>query len=103
MIQKKIIAGVVAGLLVAAGIFLIYSHSGHSLSDSRESLLRALPPDASAVIYADVAELRQSAILKNLSQLGAESTIDPEYKQFVAETGFDYEKDLDRVGIAIQN
>src|SRR5262249_13959369 len=63
----------------------------------------ALPVDASAVIYADFAELRQGEILKSISSWSAAATTDADYKQFVNETGFDYEKDLDRVGIAIQN
>ncbi len=100
---EKLIAAVAVAVVLLAGIYFAYALWFASNANSRESLLRALPPDATAVIYVDVAELRQGAILKNLAGLGASATVDPEYKQFVSETGFDYEKDLDRVGIAIQN
>jgi len=106
MSRKKWIAGITAGAVVGLGIYFGYAHfaaTGHS----RASLLRALPADASAVIYVDIEEFRRAAILKAVTTLGASATgnvtTDPEYKQFVSETGFDYEKDLDRVGIAVTN
>jgi hypothetical protein len=102
MNRKKLIAVVV---LCAASASVIYFASARwygSRGDSRESLLRSLPPDATAAVYVDVAELRQGAILKNLAGLGANAAVDQDYKQFVNETGFDYERDLDRVGVVIQ-
>jgi hypothetical protein len=103
MNRRKLIAVVMVCAVFPGGIYFAYQRWFTLRNDSRESLLHSLPPDASAVIYVDVAELRQEAILKNLASLTAQATVDPEYKQFVSETGFDYEKDLDRVGIAIQN
>jgi hypothetical protein len=101
MNRKKLIAAATACALFAGGIYFAYQRWFALRSDSRESLLHSLPPDASAVIYLDIAELRQATILKNLVGLGASVMVDQDYKQFVGETGFDYEKDLDRVGIAI--
>ncbi|SRR6266436_1268824 len=106
MSRKKWIAGIAVGVVVAAGAYFGYAHFA-ATGDSRESLLRALPADASAVIYVDIEEFRRAAILKAVTTLGASATgnatTDPEYKQFVSETGFDYEKDLDRAGIAVTN
>lgn len=103
MDRKKLITAAVLCAAFAGAIYFAYARWFGSRGDSRASLLRSLPPDASVVIYVDVAELRQGAILKNLAGLGANATVDQDYKQFVSETGFDYEKDLDRVGFAIQN
>jgi hypothetical protein len=100
---KKLIAVAVLAVVILGGICFAYSRWFSSNGTPRESLLRLLPPDASAVIYVDLAELRQTPILKNLAGLGTGVTVDPEYKQFVGETGFEYEKDLERVGIGIQN
>ncbi|HLK04298.1 MAG TPA: hypothetical protein VKT53_07640 [Candidatus Acidoferrum sp.] len=98
---KKLIAGIV--VLVALGAAYVgYAHWKQRHSDSRESLLNALPTNASAIVYVDVAELRSSALLQNAATWTASATSEPEYKQFVAETGFDYAKDLDRVGIAVR-
>src|SRR6266478_5843473 len=106
MSRNKWIAGAAAGLILAAGGYLAYAHFA-AAGNSREALLRALPPDATAVIYVDIEEFRRAAILKAVTTFGASATgnatTDPEYKQFVSETGFDYEKDLDRAGIAVTN
>src|SRR5258708_2914998 len=106
MSRKKWIAGIVAGIVVSAGAYFGYARFA-AKENPRESLLRALPADASAVIYVDIEEFRRAAILKAVTTLGASATgnatADPEYKQFVSETGFDYEKDLDRVGITVTN
>jgi len=106
MSRKKWITGIAAGAVVGLGAYFGYAHLA-ATGNSRESLLRALPTDASAVIYVDIEEFRRAAILKAVTTLGASATgnatTDPEYRQFVNETGFDYEKDLDRVGIAMTN
>jgi hypothetical protein len=100
---KKQIVGIIAAAVIGAGFYFAYAHWIGPKGNSRESLLRALPADATAVIYVDIAELRQGPMLKNVSAWSAGVTIDPEYKQFVKETGFGYERDLNRVGIALQS
>ena len=106
MSRKRWIAGIAVGVVVAMGGYFGYAHFA-ATGNSRNSLLRALPADAAAVIYVDIEEFRRAAILKAVKTLGASATgnatTDPEYKQFVSETAFDYEKDLDRVGIAVTN
>src|ERR1051325_8300649 len=101
--RKKLVTVVVLLAALGAGIYFVYERWVRSHGDERDGLLRAMPADATAVIYADVAELRQGEILKSISNWGASAVTDPEYKQFVSETGFDYEKNLDRVGIAVEN
>jgi hypothetical protein len=102
MTGKKRIAGILSAAVAAAAIYFCCARWAGSRGSARENLLRALPADASAVIYLDLAQLREAEILKNISPWSAGATADPDYKQFVSETGFDYEKDLDRVGIALQ-
>ena len=103
MQRKKLISGIIAAAVIAGGAYFAYAHWIGAKGNSRESLLHALPADATAVIYMDIAESRQGPMLKNISGWSADATTDPEYKQFVRETGFDYEKDLNRVGIVVQN
>ena len=102
MSWKKLAAGILLSAALAVGIYFAYSRWFPSGGDSRESLLRSLPSDATAVIYADVAELRRDELLSNLGSLSSKVATDADYKQFVAETGFNYEKDLDRVAIAVE-
>ena len=103
MSRKKLAAAILLSATLAAGIYFAYSRWFTSGGDSRESLLRSLPADATAVIYADVAELRRDELLGNLGSLSSKVATDADYKQFVAETGFNYERNLDRVAIAGEN
>ena len=103
MSRKKLAAGILLSAALATGIYLAYSRWFASGEDSRESLLRSLPVDATTVIYADFAELRRGELLSNLGSLSSKVEADTDYKQFVVETGFNYEKDLDRVAITVEN
>lgn len=103
MTGKRVIAGAISAVVLAAGIYFVYARWAGSPEASRENLLGALPSDASAVVYADLTELRQGEILKSISSWSAAAATDADYKQFVDETGFDYEKDLDQVGVAVKN
>lgn len=63
-------------------------------------LLSQLPPDAPVVVYADVAELGKSPFIQQLEAWAPSTVEDPDYLQFVQQTGFDYGRDLDHVAIA---
>lgn len=99
----KLAVWIVAAVIICAGIYSVHTLWFNTKENSRESLLHALPADANTVIFLDVAELRQGAVLRNLAELSSGVTTDADYKQFVNETGFNYEKDLDRVGIAVEH
>lgn len=64
-------------------------------------LVGQLPPGASAIVYADLTQLRASAFAKELAALAASSDQDPQYTAFVHATGFDYSRDLDRTAVAL--
>ncbi|HYM06031.1 MAG TPA: hypothetical protein VEU11_05675, partial [Terriglobales bacterium] len=64
-------------------------------------LVHQLPTGASAIVYADVAQLRASAFAKELAALAPTSDEDPQYTAFVNATGFDYSPDLDRAAMAL--
>jgi hypothetical protein len=68
---------------------------------TRDALLSAMPPDASAILFADLAELRRAPFATEFYKWIPRNQADPEYAQFLRETGFDYERDLDRVAIAV--
>lgn len=62
-------------------------------------LLNQLPADAPALAYFDLSDLRTSPVVLKIAAM-AETQEDPEYKRFARDTGFDYARDLDRVGLA---
>ncbi len=65
-------------------------------------LFSFVPPDAPLIVYGDVAAVKASAAFANGSVLFSPGVAeDPIYRDFVAQTGFDYSRDLDRFVIAI--
>ena len=64
--------------------------------------LAMMPADSSDVLYADIADLRQTSFIAELHEWAPKpQQVDADYAQFLRDTGFDYERDLDRVAIAI--
>jgi hypothetical protein len=83
---------------VLAGISYFHWHN----SDESPNSITALMPDtASAVIFVSLKEFDQTPFFTKLNNWAPQSKLDPEYAQFLTATGFNYERDLDRLGIAI--
>src|SRR5579862_8780461 len=98
--QKKTIAGI---LLLAAAIvstWLYYRSTSGDSRSAREGLLAQLPADSTSVVYVDLQELRASSFLKQILAWAPRPAADEEYTKFVQATGFDYERDLDRIAIS---
>ena len=62
---------------------------------SAAEMVSYMPPGDSTLLYLDVEALRDSGILEKLA--GSTVAEEPEYKKFIAESGFDYRTDLDAV------
>lgn len=89
----------VAGFLI---YFLARRHNAASAAAELPPLLSLVPSDSTVLIYADLATLRESPFMMQLAALAPPAAKDPDYADFVRATGFDYERDLDRVVLAIQ-
>jgi hypothetical protein len=61
-------------------------------------MLKRMPAESGVVVYLDFAALRRSGILELLS--GSPAAQDPEYREFVRKTEFDYKRDLDAALLA---
>ena len=98
--RKKLVVGVlILGVLLVSGWLYFQSHRRDSQT-AREDLLSHLPADSTSVIFLDFEELRSSAFLKQILAWAPRPQTEEEYGKFVQATGFDYERDLDRVGIS---
>jgi hypothetical protein len=93
--------GAVAFILISFAVLGYQRWSGSSEGARGESLA-LMPPDASAVLFADFDELRHSAFIAELYAWAPKPQADAEYAQFLKDTGFDYERDLDRIAIAVE-
>src|SRR5260370_17306677 len=81
-----------------AGIAAVYSslHWGGRSEGTRDALLAAMPADASAVLFADFAELRPTRFAAELFQWAPRPAADAEYAQLLPDTGFHYHRALHR-------
>jgi hypothetical protein len=96
---------VVASLavLVVAGTVLVYSgylRTGVAGASPATELLSEVPAGAPTLIYVDLAAIRTSSFYQNRPDHSPLTIPDSDYAKFVQATGFDFEKDLDRVAIA---
>ncbi|HXM90994.1 MAG TPA: hypothetical protein VN974_05580 [Candidatus Dormibacteraeota bacterium] len=74
----------------------------HPAIPGRNALLSWMPGDARAVLFIDLADLRREPFFADLLAWAPKPDADQEYRQFVRDTGFDYEKDLDRLAVAFE-
>ena len=95
--MKRFLALAAVALTVAAILFGI-DYYRHRWVRHDSDLVRLLPPGDLNVIFADIATLRKAGLLGVLSNIKVAP--DKGYDAFLAETGFDYTRDLDAVAIA---
>src|SRR5260370_2604498 len=95
---KRTQIGLAAALafLSVAAFFGARKWSAHTGSP-REEILTLMPTDASAVLFVDFRELRRSPFTAQLYAWPPKPQAAPDYAQFVKETGFDYERTLNRL------
>jgi hypothetical protein len=101
--KRRLSIVLIATVVVLSGIaFYAALHWAGGENSARESALAAMPSDARSVLYADVAALRQTPFIAGLRDWApTPQLVDPEYAQFLRDTGFDYERDLDRITVAL--
>jgi hypothetical protein len=96
MNRRWVVALIAIPVVVAAAIWLLRDRASHQPGGLPE-LIALAPVDANTLIYLDLQTLRDSAFLEDLARWAPAPEQDAEYKQFIAATGFDFERDLDRV------
>jgi hypothetical protein len=81
---------VVVVLVLAAAVFFVLRRAGPPEA-------ARLLPDADAILYVDVATLRRGGVFSHMGAV----TREPEYEDFVRQTGFQFERDLDETAFAV--
>jgi hypothetical protein len=102
MKKSKLVLLAVA-LLVAAVLIFAVLRWRNSHRPGRDEILSTLLEHTNGtigVVYVDVAESRQSPFAQKLFAWAPKPQADPDYARFIQDTGFDYERDLDRVAYA---
>lgn len=92
MRRRRTLPIVLVVLLIAAAIALAVFLRGQAPPEPARLL-----PGADAFVYVNLKAVRNTEALGNLAPV----THDPEYDQFIRETGFQFERDLDNVAFAV--
>jgi len=92
-----------AAILLAGGLALLdaFVRRHDAVATTRDAVLSAMPPEANAVVFVDLAELKRAPFPADLRNWIPKNQIDAEYADFLRETGFDYERDLDLAAVAV--
>jgi hypothetical protein len=92
MRRRRTIAIIISVVAVAAAISLAVYLRGRAAPEAARLL-----PDADAFIYVNLKPLRHAGVIGQKPP----QILDPEYAQFVQETGFQFERDLDEAAFAV--
>ena len=93
--MRRVTQAIVGGAVILAGSLLFLKVRDSRTFFDPAVLLSRFPVEEAAVFSADVAKLRGGGFLTSSVQ-----PLEPEYKQFVDATGFDYKRDLDLVAVS---
>ena len=97
--KRAVIILLLAGLITSFFYFAFRKKPDAALEPAPE-LLTLLPKDVTGVAYLDLAAIRASQFWREAGGAIPAPQRDADFQRFVTETGFDYERDLDRVAVA---
>jgi hypothetical protein len=100
MKRSFLILAIVAAIVAMVGLGYELRARSASKAGSLPELLDMAPADSTFLAYADVAALRQDPLVARAAALAQPAAEDRDYAEFVRATGFDYQRDLDRVVFA---
>jgi hypothetical protein len=99
-LRRVAMGAVGVALLVVGGIWAYRHGQLRDGGSAREEILSLLPADPSTVVFLDLEQFRKSSFLPQLLAWVSHDSVEDDYAQFVKATGFNYERDLNRVAIA---
>src|ERR1700674_4066715 len=94
------IAVAACAMAIGALVFVSFSRGKTANASPAPELLSALPAGAPTLVYVDLAAVRASSFYQHRPDKGPIAIPNQDYADFVRSTGFDFEKDLDRVLVA---
>jgi hypothetical protein len=94
------VAASLAVLATAAGFYIEVLRGDSAHPSPALELLSQVPVGAPTLVYIDLAAIRDSSFYQNRPDRSPLTVPDSDYAKFIQATGFDFEKDLDRVAIA---
>jgi hypothetical protein len=87
-------------MVIGALVFVSISRGKTANASPAPDLMAELPAGAPTLVYVDLAAVRASSFYQHRPDKGPMAVPNQDYADFVRSTGFDFEKDLDRVVVA---
>lgn len=94
--KRAIIVVLVAAVVSAALVFYLRRERSAAQEGPPQDLIALIPAHAQGVFYADLTVLRASPFFMQLGAFTPPVEVERDYAEFMAATGFDYSRDLDR-------
>jgi hypothetical protein len=91
---------VVLALLMCGLLYFSVARGNDARAAAPPALLSELPPGAPTLAYIDLSAMRASSFYQRRPDKTAIAISNQDYVEFVQSTGFDFEKDLDRIAVA---
>ncbi len=102
MLNRRWLSGLLVVVAISlAATFFYFRHKSDDPLAARNEMLERMPANGNAVVFLDLAALRSSPFLEQLFAWAPRPAPDADYAQFVQATGFNYERDLDRVALGV--
>jgi hypothetical protein len=95
-----LVAAVLAALAIATAFYVEVLRGDSARPSPALEILSLVPAGAPTLVYIDLAAIRTSSFYQNRPDRSPLTIPDSDYAKFVQSTGFDFDKDLDRVAIA---
>jgi len=102
MPKNRLLPAVIFAIPILAAAFFAYKHwESRDLLSERADIFSRMPAEANVVVYVDLVQLRSSPFFAQLLAWAPQPAPDIEYAQFLQSTGFNYERDLDRLALGV--
>src|SRR5258708_4783593 len=95
-----LVAAAVATIVAATRVYVGVLRGGSARPSADRGIFSPIPDGAPPLVYIDLAAIRASLFYHKRPDHSALTVPDSDYAKFIQSTGFDFEKDLDRVAIA---
>jgi hypothetical protein len=99
-VKRKILAVLTLLVIGVGAASWWYVNVRAAVGEFPADVLALLPGDSAVVLYADMAALRGEPLVQRLAAMAPAVQPNSDYAAFMAATGFQYERDLDRVVLA---
>src|SRR4030095_15389034 len=98
--KRKLLVALTLLVVCAGTAGWWYVSARAAATEFPSDVLSMLPAESALVLYADMASLRGEALVQKLAAMAPAVQPGTDYADFINATGFQYERDLDRVTFA---